>query len=158
MDLIHLVASIRPAVRTELSQFVDYSTVRRWARRHGWFVAIDADGFLVFSGSPALARRLLVIDRSLGRHTYELGRGLGYPPCCCRAAAHVGEEALDKWSASKGAMPFVGRFKAINPREYREGRALISHIPCTASCQPSLKMAEATMEWKRYRLRAGKCR
>jgi hypothetical protein len=144
VDLTHLVGSIRPAVRTQLSQSVDYSTVRRWARRRGWFVAIDDDGFLVFSPSPGLARHLLAIDRSPGRHTYKLGRSLGYPPCCCRAAARVGDEALDSWSTAMSARLFVGRFKAIDPRGYREGRAFISHIPCTPACVPSLRMAEDT--------------
>jgi hypothetical protein len=153
VDLTQLVASVRPAVRTELAQRMDDLTVRSWARYHGWFVAMDTEGFLVLSASPSLARRVLVIDRSPGNHTSMLGRVLGYPPCCCRAANRVGEHALDAWSISVSAMRFVGRFKLIDPRGYLRGRSFISHIPCSPWCLLSLRMAEGVKKWQRHRHR-----
>lgn len=154
VDLLQLMASIRPAVRTELAQPADHLTVRRWARSHGWYVAMDDDGFLVLSSSPTLARRVLAIDRSPRNHTGMLGRALGYPPCCCRAADRVGEHALDSWAISVDALTFVGRFKAISPRGYLHGRSLLSHIPCSPACRLSLRMAEGVKKWRRRHPRA----
>jgi hypothetical protein len=153
VDLTQLVASIRPAVRTELAQRTDDLTVRRWARYHGWYVAMDTEGFLVLSASPSLVRRVLAIDQSPGNHTSMLGRALGYPPCCYRAANRVGEHALDAWSISVSAMGFVGRFKLIDPRGYLRGRSFISHIPCGPWCLLSLRMAEGVKKWQRHRQR-----
>jgi hypothetical protein len=90
-----------------------------------------------------LGRRVMALDRSPGNHTYSFGRALGYPPCCCRAAAGVGDHAIDAWAEQFRAARFYGRFRQIDPSGYREGRALISHVPCSTSCGPSLRMAEA---------------
>ena len=144
-DILHLAAKIRPAIRTELAIPVSQDVVRIWMRRLGWYTAIDRDDFLVVSRSSALARMILAIDRDDSPHTFRLGHALGYPPCCCRAAASVGEQNLDSWAIAMSQRRFVGRFKLIDPTAYSEGHALISHIPCSPFCQASLQMAEAAL-------------
>ena len=144
-DILHLAAKIRPAIRTELAFPVSQDVVRVWMRRLGWYTAIDGDDFLVASRSSTLARRILAIDRDHSPHTFRLGRALGYPTCCCRAAAGVGEQNLDAWALALAQRRFIGRFKLIDPTHYRDGKALISHIPCSRFCQPSLAMAEAAL-------------
>jgi hypothetical protein len=143
IDLAQLWCCIRPVIRTELAQPVDHYLVRRWASNHRFFPALDPDGFLVLSRSPGLSRRVLDLDRSPGNHTFALGLALGYPYCCCRRAAAVGDAALDAFAETLRFTDFCGRFKMISPRGYRDGRALISHIPCSSRCVNSLQMAEA---------------
>ncbi len=144
-DILHLAAKIRPAIRTELTVPVRQEVVRIWMRHLGWYIAIDRDGFLVVARSSTLARKILAIDRDDSSHTFRLGRELGYPTCCCRAAASVGEQNLDSWALALSQRSFIGRFRLIDPIHYREGNALVSHIPCSPFCQASLQMAEATL-------------
>jgi hypothetical protein len=146
VDLAQLYFGIRPAMRTELQRPASDAAIQRWTRRFRLFPLLDKDRFLVISRSAALSRRVLALDRRPGDHTYALGLMLGYPRCCCRAAAQVGDEALDAWSETRSKNAFYGRFKAINPHGYRDGRALISHIPCSARCLASLQMADALLQ------------
>ena len=159
VDLIQVLVGARPTLRTELRIPASADTVRRWARGLGLYVAIDIDGFVAMSYQPGAARRLLALDRSPGDHTRQLGLLLGYPACCCRAAAFIGEASIDDWAKTASRRLYFGRFKAINPSGYREGRSLISHVPCSTSCGPSLAIAVATMKGRariggRYRLTA----
>lgn len=143
VDLAQLWFCIRPVMRTELARPVPRETVRRWARNHRFFAALDGDGFLVLSRSSCLSRRVLDLDRSPGDHTFALGRRLGYPYCCCRKAASTGDAALDEFVGRFCSEDFFGRFKLISPLNYRDGHGLISHIPCSPRCMPSLRMAAA---------------
>lgn len=142
VDLAQLWFCIRPMMRTELARPVARETVRQWARHYRFFAALDDDGFLVLSRTPCLSRRTLDLDRSPGDPTFALGRRLGYPYCCCRKAASMGDAALDALAGRFCSEDFFGRFKLISPLGYGDGHALISHIPCSPRCMPSLKMAE----------------
>jgi hypothetical protein len=142
IDLGLILTGLRVAMRTNLTVPVEPKRLRQIAFRFGLFVCSDRDGFLVLSRHPATARRLLNLDRSPGPHAREVGRLLGYPPCCTRAAARVGESALDHWAREAAEWRYVGRFAAINPRLYTRGEALMSHIPCSKSCRLSLQIAE----------------
>jgi hypothetical protein len=144
VDLAQLIFSIRPAIRTEMI-CSNKNKVTRWAHMYGLFPAIDNDGFLVLSKRAWLSRQVMAVDRTPGNHTYSLGRMLGHPRCCCLAAAAVGDETLDRWAAKFDARKLFGRFKAIDPRGYSQGHALISHIPCSQRYLPSLRMAEALL-------------
>lgn len=142
VDLAQLRAGIRPAIRTEINRG-DTQRATQWARRFGLYAVWDAESFVAFSRKPALARRVMVTDRSSGDHTAVLGRLLGYPECCCRAAARVGESELDRWARSQSSKRFLGRFAAIDTQGYVAGAACVSHIPCSPRCLASLAMASA---------------
>lgn len=114
--------------------------LRRWARRHGLFTSIDVDGFAAISRDPATARRVIDLDRRPGRHTLALGKMLGYPSCCSRAAARVGDEGIDCWHSAIATRRFHGNFRAINPSGYLDGSSRISHVPCSHRCLPSLRL------------------
>lgn len=141
VDIAQLCHGIRPVIRTELSAPRDNAAVHRWIARLGLYSVSDGDGFVCISRIPYLARGVLALDRSVANHTFELGIRLGYPFCCCRRAAEIGEEGLD--AAALAFLPdhFSGRFKLIDPSRYLEGKAFISHIPCSPRCQASLRMA-----------------
>ena len=158
-DLAQLDAGVRPAIRSEL-RACPARVLQAWARRRRLFPAVDGDGFFAMARRPAEARRLLRIDRLARPHLVTLGRALGYPACCCLAAARRGEEHIDEWSAEISSETFIGAFKLINPDGYAEGRALLSHVPCSPRCLPSLRMALAVQRRTRGpgRERAGRQR
>ena len=114
--------------------------LRRWARRWGLFASGDADGYVALSRRASSARRALDLDRRPGRHTAALGRMLGYPACCSRRAARVGDEGIDALHAALAGRRFVGLFALTDPRGYREGGALVSHVPCSHVCAASLAL------------------
>jgi hypothetical protein len=143
VDLDQLRRSIRPAMRSQVRGRLDRSEIRRWARLAGLFAIVDKDGFFSMSRSASSARRVLRMDARPGRHTSALGRALGYPPCCCLAAARHKEEGLDEWARATSSRRFVGLFRLIDTSGYIAGSANISHVPCSPRCSASLRMARA---------------
>jgi hypothetical protein len=135
------MAGVRPVARTEMRLRIQGERVTRWARSLRCFATVDHDGFLAISRRAGLARRLLILDRTPGNHTAMLGIQLGYPTCCCRAAARIGEEGIDRWAAAYRDRRFIGRYRQIDPRHYAAGFGLISHVPCTTTCWKSLRLA-----------------
>lgn len=138
-DVSLLLRGHKPAAR--LSVGPRGGDLRRWARRQGLFMSVDVDGFAAISRDPATARRVIDLDRRPGRHTLALGTMLGYPLCCSRAAARVGDEGIDRRHAVITRRRFHGRFREIDPSGYLNGSSRISHVPCSHRCLPSLKMA-----------------
>lgn len=138
-DITLVLRGDKPAARVSVG--LRGSELRRWSRRLGLFTSVDGDGFAAISRNPMTARRVIDLDRRPGRHTLALGSMLGYPPCCCRAAARVGDEGIDRQHELLSARRFHGRFRAIDPSGYSEGGSRISHVPCSPRCLPSLRMA-----------------
>lgn len=138
-DVTLVLRGHKPAARVSVGRWG--GELRRWARRHGLFTSLDADGFAAISRNPATARRVIDLDRRPGRHTLALGTMLGYPPCCSRAAARVGDESIDQLHAAMATRRYHGRFRAINPSGYADGISRLSHVPCSHSCLPSLRLA-----------------
>lgn len=143
VDLRQLTAGIRQVVRLQRTGPASDQEMGRFARRHGWFIVSDDAGFLVLSPCSTSARRVMRLDRSPETHTQALGLALGYPACCCRAAARCGEVRLDEWAEALSSRRFIGSFAATSPAEYRTSRAAISHIPCSSRCEQSRAMANA---------------
>lgn len=130
-------------MRSQVAGRLDRAELRRWARRAGLYVAVDGDGFFALSSHAGSARRVLRIDARPGRHLIALGLALGYPICCCRAAARRKEEGLDAWAEAMSSRRFIGLFRLIQPIGYLTGRSSISHVPCSPRCAASLRMAQA---------------
>lgn len=141
VDLAQLVGGVRPVIRSEFAGRPDLVQVRQWARRRGLYLLTDGGGFFALGSDSSTVRRTLRTDSRPGRHMVALGRLLGYPLCCCLAAARRLEEDLDAWAGVMSRRPFVGLFKLIRPGGYGTGESLISHIPCSARCIASLAMA-----------------
>jgi hypothetical protein len=148
-DIDLLLLGLKPAARLQVGG--RKHELRRWARVHGLFCSADCDGYAVLSHDGWIARRVLDIDRRPGRHTIALGRMLGYPECCSRAAAKVGEEGIDALCGQVSARRFRGRFKGIDPSDYLIGKALLSHVPCSHICEASAALV-------RRRVRRGRSR
>jgi len=138
-DLTQLLAGAKPAAR--LVAGCRTRDTRRWARRHGLFASFDRAGYIVLSRNAATARRVLQLDGRPGRHTAGLGVLLGYPRCCCRAAARVGDEGIDRLHSRLAKRRFPGCFKLIDPSCYQVGGSVLSHVPCSPVCRASLAIA-----------------
>jgi hypothetical protein len=151
VDLLALRAGIRVVMRTIVRRPMQGSEVRLWFLRQGFFCGIDADGFVVVSRHPNRVRRTLALDRASYEHTYALGIALGYPACCARRAARVGESGIDSWAKIVSGARYVGHFKLIDPSGYATGRAFVSHVPCSASCTVSLRQARHLLRSQRLR-------
>lgn len=143
VDMAQLLCAIRPAIRSQVTDRVDRTELRRWARRAGLYAVVDREGFFAFSRHPDSARRVLRIDAQPRQHVIALGRALGYPICCCRAAARRKESGLDAWAEALSSRRFIGLFRLIQPRGYLTGSSRISHVPCSPRCAASLRMAQA---------------
>lgn len=143
VDLLALMRAIRPVVRTKIESNTDARKVAAWARSRGLFYCLDKDGFASFARRPSLARRTMTVDRSLETHTAALGRLLGYPRCCCLNAARVGEKSIDVLVEKFARRRFIGYFKLTDPTGYLRGSAVLSHVPCSHKCMPSVTMARA---------------
>ncbi len=141
IDLVHLLSGVRPVIRTEIQTPYNADDVTRWLSRLGCYTCLDNEGFIVVALKPGLCRRVLAIDRDPSEHTKAFGLALGYPNCCVRAAARVGEASIDAWAAQMASRAYVGSFKAIDPSGYLAGKSAISHVPCSPRCQQSLTMA-----------------
>lgn len=148
-DLRLILAGARQTLRTELARPVSGADLRRWARSLGLFASLDAHGFLALSRRPGVTRQLLALDAAPGDHADRLGGLLGYPLCCRRAARRAGEAEIDALAAAAAGRRHLGRFRAINPAGYADGRAVVSHVPCVPSCRASLAMADSVARWAR---------
>lgn len=141
VDLLLILCGVRYSMRTEICERAAEPGIRKWARSLGLYANSDIDMFATFSRHPGVGRRLLHLDRSPRKHTRELGQMLGYPACCCRMAARVGESTIDEFANLVCGQRFIGRFRLIDPSGYGQGRSLISHVPCSSSCLDSLQIA-----------------
>jgi hypothetical protein len=137
VDLLRLSAGCTQAIRLRIEGGGDGGVVRGWARRHGVGIATDAERYMALAPDEARAREVLRIDASVEPHALELGALLGYPPCCAREVARIGEEAIDAREREIARWNFTGEWDLIDPSRYRRGEALVSHLPCSPRCEPS---------------------
>lgn len=152
IDILVWCATSKPAIR---SKFFDPSvalSLREWADAQGASFALDDAGFFCVARADA-ARDLLELDQRGASHEYELGIMLGYPACCATAIAHVGERNIDDRASVVSCWDFAPPYHLIRPGGYADGAALISHVPCTPSCAPSLRIATTVREYAAARPR-----
>lgn len=141
VDFAHLVGCAKPAVRLQFFDSFGVSRLASWCGDFSFTLVVDNEGFGVIARSAILAATVLEVDRSLDAHEVELGRLLGYPSCCCRAAAVRGESRLDDLADEASRWPYPGAYRRIDPSGYCEGTSLICHVPCRPTCIASLRLA-----------------
>jgi hypothetical protein len=146
IDFLVWCATDKPALRSQLLNHPDAVPVREWARLRGASFALDDAGFFCIA-RHAPAEALLNLDRGAGRHEYQFGIMLGYPPCCASAIADAGEREIDHRSFLASHWYFEPPYHLISPAGYLNGAALISHVPCSPSCAASLRIAETVRDY-----------
>ena len=140
VDLLALAAG-RAAVRFEL---LASAPLEAWASERHLAVVRD-ESFAVVARSSDLAAAVLQVDRSAEPHLIELGVLLGYPQCCARHANELGEHRLDELAALAAGRRLSGDQQLIDISRYSDGLALVSHVPCSPQCAPSLMQAHAAL-------------
>jgi len=142
VDILGVLASGKPAIRIPLRDYPVTVEVMNVITAVGWSAARDHE-YLVAAPTSELARHILDVDRRPQPHALELGRLLGYPECCTRAAATAGEENIDAHAAQLGtACDRVGA-PDLDPRGYAEGIALVPYVACSPRCPQAMRHAHA---------------
>lgn len=145
VDFLLLLGGLKPAVRLYVTEQRVQHAIKSWGEAHGYASASNQSGYIYIAKTLNDALRVQELDDSYEAHEYGLGLLFGYPQCCCRRAAEVGESKLDEWEETLSQDAAFRRKPncLIDPRGYSEGSSLISHIPCSAQCEASLSIAKA---------------
>jgi len=143
IDLLLFLAKLKPALRVKIIDESTKQKLKTWCVTNHFSFLSNERNYICIALDKETANRLQKADDAYEPHEYELGRLLGYPACCCKNISNVGEKNIDEWEDKfiKNSK-FKGEFELINPKGYREGYALISHIPCSSACKHSLYIAK----------------
>lgn len=141
VDLCLFLAGVKPAIRTYVKHQEQIQSFLNSTLGFGWYPIHDKSGFLVFSKNKDLSQTIIQVDQSPPPHAIQLGQLLGYPECCAKFIEYIGEDGIDKVAEGYKRADFKGLFSFIDISSYLEGIALISHVPCSTECQPSLNIA-----------------
>ena len=146
VDLLRLSARVTPVIRTSAMNTQSADAILAAARAAGFAAAMDEEGYVAIGRDDKVVARVLEIDASPRPHERHLGALFGYPACCVARVVHVGESGIDELADEAARWAYRGAFWAIDPTGYRKGQALISHIPCCASCVGSLRDASRALD------------
>ena len=145
VDFLLFLAHEKPCLRLGYNQTDVYLEMIAWCKTHKLAYVVSEAGFMYISKYFPLAYIAKVVDDSTISHTYIFGKILGYPSCCSKRIATIGESNIDKFKKEfVSSSDFRAPYHIINPEGYIDGYSLISHIPCCATCKRSLKKASAT--------------
>ena len=146
VDLLLLLVGEKNAVRLGANTFDVYEEMCNWCKQTSYRYIISKSGLMYISRYLWLARIVSIVDNSLLPHEFLLGRLLGYPACCSKKIASLGEQSIDQWESELVEYGhFNGDYSLIDPSGYIEGTSLISHIPCSCNCVKSLKIAKSAL-------------
>lgn len=143
IDFLLFCMHEKRCVRLGQNEGMVYHEMTLWCQKHNLAYIVSESGFMYVAKSKLLAWLAKCTDDSLTNHTYLFGRILGYPGCCSKKLAEIGENEIDSFERELVLQNrFVSPFDLINPEGYVKGYALISHIPCCCDCKKSLKLAQ----------------
>lgn len=146
VDFLLFLAKLKPSLRIKLNDECIQDKLKMWCINNHFKFVTNEDNYFYIARDKYSVDQLKRIDDSYDPHEFEFGRLLGYPICCCQKIAVVGEVYIDEWEAIfVKESHFEGRYEIINPKGYSEGYSLISHIPCSPKCMPSLKIAQKVL-------------
>jgi hypothetical protein len=143
IDFLLFLAGLKPALRIKCKDYFK-NALTKWCENYSFSFMISPEKYIYIARNMYMVNLIRKIDDLCIPHEYELGILLGYPECCSKNIQLVGEENIDKWEEQfvKQSI-FVGEYKLINPEGYKDGYALISHIPCSSKCKFSLAIAKS---------------
>ena len=143
IDLLLFLLKEKPCVRLGNNSLRTYKNVAIWCENNDIDYIISKEGFMYISFSWLCANITQIVDDSVFNHTYLLGKLLGYPTCCSKKIANIGETNIDSYERHLiSNCKFLKPYDLISPKGYLEGYSLISHIPCCTTCKESLRIAE----------------
>jgi hypothetical protein len=150
VDLFHLLFLDKPAVRFCTADRSEQVVLEEWAQSAALRLIRHGDDSALYLGhDEEYLRKVCEVDNRSIPHEYELGLLLGYPHCCARAVAHLGEGYIDQLEDDCKYWAFENDYRLINPIGYHAGKAFIAHLPCSSHCNQSLAIGIAA--YSRYR-------
>lgn len=142
VDFLLFFLREKPCIRLGVNQNSVYQEMAQWCKENRLSYVISHGGLMYISKYKLLAWLANVVDDSMIDHAFLLGKILGYPMCCSKKVASIGERNIDEYEKTLVQNnSFHSPYHIINPQGYLCGYSLISHIPCCANCKKSLKKA-----------------
>ena len=111
IDFHLLLGCLKSTVRLHMPQPRAQHVVDFWGEVHGYASVSNSSGYIYIAKTQDDALRLQELDDSHKAYEYRLGLLFGYPSCCCRRAAEVGESHLDEWEKLCRKMPLSGEHR-----------------------------------------------
>ena len=143
VDFLLFLSSKKPVVRLGKNGEKVYSSVVAWCKTYNIRYYISAERYMYVSKRFLLPWITSVVDDLPVPHAILLGKLFGYPHCCTQKISQLGEDLIDEWELTEFAdEDLVGDYRLIDPKLYRKGVALISHVPCSNKCDASLQIAK----------------
>ncbi len=147
VDLLLLLSGLKKAVRIGNNSVKIYNEMSFWCKRFKYVDTVSCSGWMYISRYACFSKFVSAIDDLRFSHSYILGLVLGYPSCCSRQIADIGEQFIDKWEKNLvNSGNFNGDYSLINPGGYLAGNSLISHVPCSCKCEKSLVIAKSALK------------
>ena len=143
IDFLLFCMNEKSCVRLGQNDGLVYHEMTLWCQKQNLSYVKSESGLMYVSKSKFIAWLAKCTDDSPLNHTYFFGKLLGYPSCCSKKIAEIGENEIDSYEKELVLQnQFAQPFDLINPEGYLKGHALISHIPCCCNCKKSLKLAQ----------------
>ena len=147
VDIMLLLSGSKRAIRLGKNTTEVYEKMNYWCIKFKYRSKISRSGLMYISKYIGFVTLVNIVDDCIFPHAYILGCLLGYPSCCSKKIAKIGEPFIDQWEnklVTSGG--FNVDYKLINPEGYLSGTSLISHVPCSFQCKISLQIARSTLE------------
>lgn len=142
VDFLLFLLREKPCIRLGFNQAAVYQEMIYWCKDNHLTYIVSKEGFMYISKYRTLAWLAKVVDDSTISHAFLLGKILGYPTCCSKKVASMGECGIDEYEKELvNNNLFQAPYHLTNPQGYVEGYSLISHIPCCTNCNESLRKA-----------------
>lgn len=142
IDVILMILGLKPAIRTKFKQPDKFERIKDWCNDWNFSFYMDTDSYIYVARDAKLVKQLINLDHLTQKEEDKFGMFLGYPNCCCKKIAKIGEEHIDNYEQDLCQKKFRAFFRLINPQNYRKGTAFISHVPCSTTCFDSLFIAQ----------------
>lgn len=142
VDILGIHAYRKPAIRIAVRDAAIAARTTASFVDAGWASARDEE-YLVAASTGQMARHILDVDRRTQPHALELGLLLGYPECCARATAAVGEENIDDQAKRLGEDCDREQVHHLDARHYLTGLALVPYVACSPRCSHAMRHAKA---------------
>jgi hypothetical protein len=142
VDVLGIHAYRKPALRIAVRDAAIAACTTAAFADAGWASAHDEE-YLVAAATAQMARHILEVDRMPQPHALELGLLLGYPECCARATAAIGEENIDAQATRLGEDCDLEQAHHLDARGYSTGLALVPYVACSPRCSRAMRHANA---------------